>query len=419
MSARLLQRHSSRESTHDLRRKSRLALPTLAQVTEVVLDARDQTWQTGQAELSFLNPQPPSKEGQLVSPVKRQTRNRRSVEVVALLLLTATLVAYAAAPKWLIPHMRPSEKLAFFVFLGSVATVYVTAAWMICASIAARLGARRQTVHPTSLRLRVAIFSLAGLGIACMAYGYFIEPYWPAVDHLRITSPKLLKATRPIRIVQLSDLHSDPKPRLEDSLPDLVAAEKPDLIVFTGDAANSPAGLPIFRRCLTRVARLAPTFAVRGNFDVLTWPKLDFFGGTGVQELDGDAVEIEISGVRLWIAGVALTHEDRIDRTLAQIPSDAFTVFLYHTPDRIEEVARYPVDLYLAGHTHGGQVALPFYGALVVLSSYGKRFESGLHRVGGTWLYVNRGIGMEGFSAPRVRFCARPEITVVELIPPR
>jgi len=75
------------------------------------------------------------------------------------------------------------------------------------------------------------------------------------------------------------------------------------------------------------------------------------------------------------------------------------------------------VDLYCAGHTHGGQVALPFYGALVTFSKYGKRFETGLYRVGETRLYVSRGIGMEGGKIPRVRFCSRPEVTVIEIHP--
>jgi predicted MPP superfamily phosphohydrolase len=60
-------------------------------------------------------------------------------------------------------------------------------------------------------------------------------------------------------------------------------------------------------------------------------------------------------------------------------------------------------------------VALPGYGALVTLSKFGKRFESGFHQVGSTWAYVNRGIGMEGGSAPRVRFASRPEVTVIEI----
>ena len=80
-------------------------------------------------------------------------------------------------------------------------------------------------------------------------------------------------------------------------------------------------------------------------------------------------------------------------------------------------MARHHVDLFLAGHTHGGQVALPFYGAIVTFSRFGKRFEAGLHRVANTWLYVNRGLGMEGGPAPRVRFCARPEVSVLEVWP--
>ena len=73
------------------------------------------------------------------------------------------------------------------------------------------------------------------------------------------------------------------------------------------------------------------------------------------------------------------------------------------------------MDLYLAGHTHGGQLALPFYGALWTTSAYGQRFERGLSRVEETWVYVNRGIGMTAFLPP-VRFLARPEITVIELV---
>ena len=88
--------------------------------------------------------------------------------------------------------------------------------------------------------------------------------------------------------------------------------------------------------------------------------------------------------------------------------------------DGISEVlraARLGVDLHLAGHTHGGQVALPFYGAVITLSKYGKRYERGLYREEGTWLYVNRGIGLEGRFAPRVRFFARPEVTLIEISP--
>ena len=92
-------------------------------------------------------------------------------------------------------------------------------------------------------------------------------------------------------------------------------------------------------------------------------------------------------------------------------------MLLYHYPDMIEEAAGPKLDLYLCGHTHGGQVALPLYGAMITLARHGKKYESGRYTVGGTTLYVNRGIGMEGGRVPRVRFCARPEITVLDIVP--
>jgi predicted MPP superfamily phosphohydrolase len=119
----------------------------------------------------------------------------------------------------------------------------------------------------------------------------------------------------------------------------------------------------------------------------------------------------------LWLAGVAVEQEMRVDQALQAAPRDAFTVFLYHYPDLISDIAARGIDLYLAGHTHGGQVALPFYGAIITLSKFGKKYEAGLYRIDQTSMYVNRGIGMEGGTAPRVRFWARPEITIIEIAP--
>lgn len=87
----------------------------------------------------------------------------------------------------------------------------------------------------------------------------------------------------------------------------------------------------------------------------------------------------------------------------------------YHTPDPVEALPP-GVDLYLAGHTHGGQVRLPFYGALITMSRFDKRYEMGRYEVNGTTLYVNRGIGSEGDGLGRARLLARPEITVIDLM---
>ena len=100
---------------------------------------------------------------------------------------------------------------------------------------------------------------------------------------------------------------------------------------------------------------------------------------------------------------------------MAGIPPDAYTLLLYHTPDLIEAAAAEGVDLYLAGHTHGGQVRLPFYGAIVTFSYYGKAYEMGRYTVDQTTLYVTRGVGMEGLGLPRLRFLCPPEIVLINL----
>jgi predicted MPP superfamily phosphohydrolase len=187
--------------------------------------------------------------------------------------------------------------------------------------------------------------------------------------------------------------------------------------VFTGDAINAPSGLDNFRALMTRLAAIAPTYAVRGNWDVWYWSRLDLFGGTGVVELTDVAVRAPIPGTETWIAGIPVGDERKLPRVLATVPPAALSVLLFHYPDEIEQASTLGVDLYLAGHTHGGQVALPWYGALVTYSRFDKRFEAGRYQVGPTTLYVNRGIGMEGGNAPRIRFWARPELSVIDLVP--
>ena len=303
------------------------------------------------------------------------------------------------------------------VFIGLLVAVYVLAAGTIVRWIRHRISGPQPPFPRWSRRVRRVALCLAAAGIPCLAYGWLVEPYWPEVAHVRIEMPDLPAGTAPIRIAQIADVHSDPTERLEGRLPDILAREHPDLIVFTGDAINSREGLPIFRRCLARIAAIAPTYAVRGNWDSWYFAEVDLFGGTGAQELEAEAVPVSIRGAVLWLGGIAVGRESRLEDVLATIPRGAPAVLLYHYPDLIERVRGHGIDLYCASHTHGGQVAIPFYGALVTFSRFGKKYESGLFHEAGTNLYVNRGIGMEGGPVPRVRFWARPEITVFDLVP--
>ena len=176
---------------------------------------------------------------------------------------------------------------------------------------------------------------------------------------------------------------------------------------------NRADSLPVLKQTLTQLARIAPTFVVKGNWDVWHYPTLDLFGGTGVKELNNEAVKVDVAGTSLWLVGMPVAEPPNFDKAFAAVPPNAFMLMLYHYPDEIEAAQKRSVDLYCAGHTHGGQIALPFYGALITFSRFDKKYEAGLFREGATSLYVNRGIGCEG--TPHFRFFSRPEVTMIEL----
>ena len=149
------------------------------------------------------------------------------------------------------------ESPIVLLFVCAVAVVFLLAACAIVRLILRRAGWMEKPSRVTRWAERIFL-ALAGIGVLCFAYGYFVEPYWPEVTRVRVESAKLAGATRPLRVVHISDLHCDPEPRLEERLPDIIAAERPDLIVFTGDSLNSPAGLPVLRKLLTRLVAIAP-----------------------------------------------------------------------------------------------------------------------------------------------------------------
>ena len=308
--------------------------------------------------------------------------------------------------------MPYAQKVRLFLFVIAIALVYHWAfheawAWW-----------KNRRSGPTATRRqkwqRRIAFSLALSGVLAFAYACFVEPYWPKVTHVTLSSSKLQPGSR-FRLVHISDLHSDLKVRLEERLPDLIAREKPDFVVFTGDALNEPAGAPIAQRMFTRIASGAPLYAVDGNWESAHGVTPTLFSAPGARHLDDERIEIKVHENCITLAATAPYYFP--EKLFAALPQNEFTILLQHTPDLVEDVAATGrVDLYLAGHTHGGQVALPFYGALMTLSKFDKKYEAGLYRVQNTWLYVTRGIGMEGGPMPRLRFWVRPEIVVIDVV---
>jgi predicted MPP superfamily phosphohydrolase len=157
---------------------------------------------------------------------------------------------------------------------------------------------------------------------------------------------------------------------------------------------------------------------VRGNIDIGNGRYVKLFEGTGFHVLDNESVGILRNGETFYISGVRYDYPQRAQEVLQRVPKDRFSIFLFHSPDLFEELGDHNYDLYLCGHTHGGQVALPFFGAVITLSQHWKKYEAGKYVRADKTLYVNRGIGMEGGRfAPRVRFFARPEISVFDIHP--
>ncbi len=312
--------------------------------------------------------------------------------------------------------LTTQERVSLILFFLVLMVLYGAEIFVLVRAIIA-IARRRGFRRFLWSRPAIVLHSLAGLGLVCIAYGRFVEPRLIEVTMTTIRTPKLEDAS--FRIVHITDLHLDRKPHNETRLLSIIDSLNPDVIVATGDYLNDAFALPRFRSVLARLKAPLGAFAVTGNFESFRWSDLDLFSETGFRVLEEDTVAVTKRGETIGISGLNFDRAGAWVNLLADLPEERFDVFLYHMPDLIEDVSGPGVDLYLCGHTHGGQVALPWYGALITFSKFGKKYESGPYRVGETLLYVNRGLGFEPRPAPPVRFCARPEIAVFDVMPAR
>jgi predicted MPP superfamily phosphohydrolase len=276
---------------------------------------------------------------------------------------------------------------------------------------------------PVAAFLSVAFLQVALWAIA--VYGTVIEPFRLRVTHLEVTSPKLADDGI-LRLVQLSDLHVERLTRRERALPEMVASLEPDAILLSGDFLSTSyrsdqQALSDLRALLEQLAAPRGVFAVWGteHVDIPSFlrPALT---DLGITILEGQGAELNSEKQKVWLMGVN-SHLDvdeskeELRRLFASAPPEAFVLLLHHTPDLMPTASALGVDLYLAGHTHGGQWRIPGFGAVLTSSRYWKRYESGAYLERSTQLYVNRGLGMEGFGTPRARFFCSPEIVSIRL----
>lgn len=313
--------------------------------------------------------------------------------------------------------MYQREKILLILFTAVVGTFCLLETSVLLSAALARLKGNKKlcTLLIFSWPAKI-LHLLACLLFLCVIYGYFIEPYWLQVNRYDIYTDKIKDTT--IRIVHITDIHCNKYIVNENKLARLINSMNPDVIVCTGDCINAFEGIPLFKQTMQALHARIGKYAVSGNVDVMFGCSNDIYEGTGFVQLRNDSVRLEKDGQPFYISGLGPEYSSiKSHRQLSAIPGRYYSVLLYHFPDLAEELAGLNVDLYLAGHTHGGQVVIPFYGPLITFSKFGTKYASGMYNLGDTTLYVNRGVGLEGGSWPKVRFLARPEIAVFDIKP--
>ncbi|MPZ61569.1 MAG: metallophosphoesterase [Propionibacteriales bacterium] len=297
------------------------------------------------------------------------------------------------------------------------------------------------------MHLRTLSGVVAGLGAAGLAYsaGYEVR----AFTLRRVDVPVLPPGSRPLTVLHISDLHMTPRQGKKERWIRALAGLQPDLVVNTGDSLGHPDAVQTVVEALEPLLDRPGVF-VFGSNDYfapivknpvryllpegqdktrlgtpMPWRDLrDEFGERGWTDLTNRRDQVKVGGLTLAFAGVDDPHlgYDDLDAIQREADPDAdLRIGVAHAPYLrvLDAFTRDGYELTFAGHTHGGQLRLPVVGALVTNCDLDTGRARGLHshRVGdrSAWLHVSAGLGTSMFAP--VRFCCRPEATLLTLLP--
>lgn len=255
---------------------------------------------------------------------------------------------------------------------------------------------------------------------AAPAYGTWIEPSLLDIVEIQIPLHRVGPGMQGLRAVQLSDLHVGPwftQSRLQQVV-EQVSQLKPELVFITGDFITRGGDYPSMKQALfdplRTLARQVPVFSVLGNHDYyrkLNTDISEMLTRAGVVDVTNTVLPYRRGDDLIYFAGVgsAITGNMRLEKIVREIPKGTSAILLAHEPDVAQRAKETPeFVLQLSGHTHGGQVILPFIGP-VVLPNMGKLYPLGLYDLGSMYVYTNRGLGMTHLA---FRLNCPPEITV-------
>ncbi len=315
--------------------------------------------------------------------------------------------------------------LAYRDFFAVVHVTYLalTVGMPIAAVILLLTG--RPFTGPLAKATRVVLIA-ALLAVPVGLYASHIEPFWLRVDRTAMTSPSVAGT---LRVGVLSDLQTPSIGDYETSAIDKLLAEQPDIVLIPGDFWQmSPAEfeerIPEFSAVMARLAAgSAQVIAVHGNTDTVEGLQR-LTQGTSVIVLDNEVIQFDIRGQLVRVGGLSLAgnpaaRQQTVDQ-LVRTPDGIVAILLSHKPDGVLELpAASGVDLAVAGHTHGGQFALPFFGPPLTLTNVERDVAAGgMGFVNDNRIYISTGVGRERHRAPQMRFGARPSVGIIDIVNP-
>lgn len=256
------------------------------------------------------------------------------------------------------------------------------------------------------------------LGIIFLIYGFFVEPNIITVKHYEIEDSQL----KGLKVVFVSDFHFRPEQEKKlERVVKMINLQNPDIVLSVGDFINGQRDkntMPVdeIAQGMSKVKSKYGFYTTLGNHDTYYNKKKvkSALEKNGIRVLDNENIKINVNGKNIYVAGVADMATDRPMIRTALSNTKTPVVFLTHSPDLFPRLKDDKINLTLAGHLHGGQVRIPFFGAIYAPSGYGDRYSKGnIIMENGKKMIVTRGIGT---SFIHIRFCCLPEIVVINFM---
>jgi predicted MPP superfamily phosphohydrolase len=287
--------------------------------------------------------------------------------------------------------------------------------------------AKKQTRRKFLKRSVGSFLTLIGLSSGGLLYANRIEPSLLDVQEFQIRHPLIPVSFDGVKIVQFSDTHLGFQYNLHqfNKLVEKINSLQPEIILFTGDLMDEPNQYTEINKLIPILKKLhAPLgkYCIFGNHDHGGYGSdiyRNIMETTDFTVLLNESITVKSrDGSIIYLLGIddAMLGNPNLPLALKTVPKNSFKILLSHAPDLAETASQYPIQWQLSGHSHGGQIKIPFMGALVT-PPFGKLYPEGLYSVGNDSplsLYVNRGIGTTRLP---FRFLSKPELTIFTLKP--